>query len=84
MALKIERVHAHVVEMRARRAVRLDAQPGVHDLARQSRHVRDRARPGARKADIGRVDAQPVHEVEQPNLVPDRRIGDRGVLQAVP
>ena len=40
----------------------------VHDLARQPRHRRDDVGTGARQPDVGRVDPEGLHEVQ--NLAP--------------
>ena len=58
---------------RARGAVRLDASRRVDDLAREPLDVADHVRPGAGQADVRRVDAEPVDQVEDLELLLDRR-----------
>src|SRR5690606_33221705 len=82
--LRDARDRLHVRDHRAGRAVRPDRQLLARDLERQRTHVRDRARTRARQPDVRRVDAQRGHDVQQLDLLLDRRVLDRGRLQAVP
>ena len=61
----------------------LDVQRGRRDLARQPLDVGDDVRAGARQADVGRVDPERVHPVEDVDLLVDRRRPHRRRLQAV-
>ena len=54
------------------------------DLAREPLDVADDVRAGAGEADVRGVDAEPVDEVEDSELLLDRRAADRRRLQAVP
>ena len=55
------------------RAVRPDLQALVDDLARQSLDVAHHVRAGPGQADVRRVDAEPVDQVEDLELLLDRR-----------
>ena len=68
---------------RAGRTVGLQSEPGVTDLLGQRRHIVHRPWPGARKPDVRRLDPEFGHEVQDPDLVLDRRVLDRGGLQPV-
>ncbi len=46
-------------------------------------HRRDDVRSGARQADVGGVDAERLHQVQDADLLVDRRALDRRRLQAV-
>src|SRR5205823_688444 len=72
-----------VVLVRPRGAVRGDGELGVDDLARQALDGALHVRAGAGKADVGRVDADVVHEVQRADFLVQRRIGHRRRLQAV-
>ena len=69
--------------MRAARCARIDGELLLDDLPRDPLdrllHVRSRAR----QADVGVVDADSVHVMNDAELLLDRRIGDRGRLQPV-
>ena len=56
-----------------RGAVGPDLHPRVHDLARQPFDRGDDVRARARQADVRRVDAERLHQVEDRDLVLDRR-----------
>ena len=64
-------------------AVGTDGKSGVDDLSAQRLDVRLGARPGSGKPDVGRVHSESVHQVEDPLLGLDGRIGDRRGLQSV-
>ena len=68
---------------RARGAIGADPQPSVRDRARQPLDVLRDLGAGARQADVGRVDPQPVHVVQDVDLLLDRRRANRGRLQPV-
>src|SRR6185295_16532551 len=68
---------------RARRAVGLDPELVVGDLLRQPRDVAYHVRPGAREPDVGSVDPELVHQVEDGELVLDRRTANRRRLEPV-
>ena len=53
------------------------------DVLGDRRDVLDRALAGARQADVHRVDAEVVREVDEPQLVVDRRVDHRRRLDAV-
>jgi hypothetical protein len=72
-----------VVQVRARGAVRLDAQLAVADRLGQPRHVGHGPRPGAGQADVRRVDVERVHHRQDLDLLLDGRVEDRRRLQAV-
>ena len=55
----------------------------VGDLAAHAQDVGERALRAARQADVGDVDADLRHQVEQLELGLDVGVGDRGVLQPV-
>ena len=55
----------------------------IGDLAAHAQHVVERALRAPRQADVGDVDADLRHEVDELELRLDVRIGDRRVLQAV-
>ena len=62
----------------------LDAAAALIDnLARQPFDVADDVRPGAGQADVRRVDAEPVDQVQDLDLLLDRRTAHRRRLQAV-
>ena len=67
---------------RAGRAVRLDPHP-AGDLARQPLDVADHVRTRAGEADVRRVDAELLHEMEDLELLVDRRRRYRRRLQPV-
>ncbi len=68
---------------RPRRAVGGDREAGVGDLARQTGDVRRRPRSRAGQPDVRGVDPEPVHEMEDLDLLLDGGIGDRGRLEPV-
>jgi hypothetical protein len=68
---------------RPRGAVRLHPQLAVDDLPREALDVPHDVRPGARKSDVGGIDAQRIDQVQNANLLVDRRRPHRGRLQAV-
>ena len=55
----------------------------IADFGRQSAYLIDDARPGPRKANVGRDDAQIGHEVQEPLFDVKRRIGHGGRLEPV-
>ncbi len=65
----------------AHATLRLDL--AVGDLPAHAQHVVERALRAARQADVGHVDAELVHQVEELELGLDARVGDGRVLQAV-
>ena len=73
----------HVGHDRARRARRLHLQLRVANVLRDRRDVFDGALARARQADVHRVDAEVVREVDQPELVADRGIDHGRRLDAV-
>ena len=73
----------NVILMGAGGAVGLDLHLGPANLARQGFAVRQGAGTGPRQADIERIDAKPLHQMEDLDLLFDGRIADRGRLQAV-
>src|SRR4029077_5829955 len=74
---------ADVVFVSAGSAIGANPKLVVHDLARQSCDMLDRARAGTGQAEIERVDAQRLHQVENRDLVLDNGIAHGGRLQAV-
>ena len=64
-------------------AVRLDLEPGVCDLLRQPHDVAHHVGSRTGQTDVGRVDAEPLHQVQDTDLVLDRRCLHRGRLEAV-
>jgi hypothetical protein len=66
-----------------RGAVRADRQLGVADLLGEPGDVGDDVRSRAGQTDVGGVDAEPVHQVEDADLVRDRRAPDRRRLESV-
>ena len=64
-------------------AVRADLQPAVANRAREAFDVSGHFGAGARQADVGGVDAEPVHAVEEVDLLLDGRRADRRRLQPV-
>ena len=67
----------------SRGAVRLDPEPLIPDLLRQPRDVAHHVRPGARQADVGGVETEALHQVEDLELVLDRGRSHRGRLEPV-
>ena len=57
--------------------------PVSDDLARQALDGRHDVRPGPRQADVGGVDPERLHQVEDGELLLDRRASDRGRLEPV-
>ena len=55
----------------------------VANLLSQAFHVRDRARAGARKAEIDRSDTELIGQVEETQLVFDVGVADGGALDAI-
>ncbi len=72
-----------VVLVRAPRRARRDGELLLDDLARQPLDGALHVRPGAGEADVGVVDADGVHEVQDADFLLDRRIGDGRRLQPV-
>ena len=72
-----------VADRRARRAVGAHLQLGVDDLAGQALDIGDDVRAGAGQADVGGVDAEPIDEVQDLDLLLDRRRPHRRRLQPV-
>ena len=64
-------------------AVRLNVQAALDDLRGQTLDVAHHVRPGARKSDGGGVDADAVEQVQDAQLLVDRRRAHRRRLQAV-
>ena len=75
---------SYVGHDRASGTVGLDGQIRLHDLAGEGLDRLDGSRPGPGKPDVRRVDAELVHEMEQPDLGFDGRVYDRGILKSVP
>src|SRR6185312_2501483 len=69
---------------RATRAGDADLHLAVDDLLAHAEHVFERALARPRQADVGLVDAEVFHQVEDLELVFDRRIANRRVLQTIP
>ena len=69
--------------MSASRAVCANRQLVLNDLTRERSHVLDRARAGARQPEIGGMNAESFHQVQNFDLVCDRRIAHRGRLQTI-
>ena len=55
----------------------------LDDLLRQARHRLDHVGPGAGQPDVGGVDAERLHQVQDPELLVDRGALDRRRLEAV-
>ena len=68
---------------RAGGRIGLDREPSIGNLASQREARLVSAGPGAGKADVDRVDAEVHHEVEEFDLLLDRRILDGRILEAV-
>ena len=69
--------------MGARGAIGSNLQFLVGDLARHQLRRRPRECRRARQSDVRRVDAERIHQVQQLDLLFDRRLADRRRLQAV-
>src|SRR5688572_27852971 len=69
---------------RASRAIRGDRQLRARDLERQRAHVARRTGTGAGQSDVGGMDTQLRHQVQDLDLLVYRGIGDGGALQSVP
>jgi hypothetical protein len=67
----------------AGRAVGAHLQPGLDDLARQPFDIADDVRAGAGEANVGGIDAEPIDQVEDFDLLIDGRRPHRRRLQAV-
>src|SRR5206468_10015002 len=63
--------------------VRADPQTTADDVAAERGDVRDGARAGARQPDVGGVDPQAIHRLQDGDLGRDGRIDDAGALQPV-
>jgi hypothetical protein len=72
-----------VGDHRAPGARDLDLHSAARDLAAHAQHVLERALARPWKTDVGLVDAQVFHQVQDLELVLDRGILHRRVLQAV-
>ena len=64
-------------------AADLDVHLAVDDLLAEPEHVVERALAAAGEADVGVLDAEIVHQVQDAELVVDGRVLDARVLQAV-
>ena len=64
-------------------AVRPHVQPLIDDLPREPLNVAGDMRSGAREADVGRVDAEPIDQMQDPDLLVDRRRSHGWRLQSV-
>jgi hypothetical protein len=62
--------------VRPSRGARIDRKLLIDDLARKPLDRRLHVRARAGKADVGVVDADRIHEMQNAELVLDRRIGD--------
>src|SRR5258708_280929 len=82
-ALRNLRHRTNVVFMGAGRAVGFDLHFGAYDLAGQGFHVRHRPGTGPGKSEIGAVDAQVFHQVQDFDFLADGGIFDGRRLQAV-
>ena len=69
--------------MRARGAIGSDLQFLAGNLARQTFDARGVCTPGTGQTDIGGVDAEVVHQVEQFEFLFDRRLTDGRRLQTI-
>src|ERR1051325_8518911 len=67
----------------ARRAAGLEREPVLLDVRGDRGDVVDRALAGTGQADVDMIDAELAGELDQPDLVLDRRIDHRGRLDAV-
>ena len=74
---------ADVVLVCARGSVGPDLHAAPGNFLSQAQRVLKRPRTGTGKPDVHRLDAQSLHEVEDFQFVFDRRVFDRGILEAV-
>ncbi len=74
---------ANVVLVRARGAVGANLHPALNNFAGQRLNVLDRALSGAGKTKIERVDAKRFHQMQDFDFLFNRRIANRGRLQAI-
>lgn len=72
-----------VVSVRARRTVRTNLESLVGNLAGHQLDTRCMCATRARQTDVGRVDSQRVHQMQQLDLFLNGWFADRGRLQTV-